>query len=463
MVMRNDTDPEPNEPGRRASVSSFVQLYPLPTDRPPAQWALGRHEVQIGRDVAPQRGIRIDSPRVSSLHATVIKTGSGYVLRDCESTNGTFVNLHKIDSHRLCPGDVIRIAGTLFLYREEVPMTYPKHPEIEQIIWGNSAPIRALRHQIAQLAQSSDSVLILGETGTGKELVAQALHKMSKRTGALVAINCAAITTDLAESILFGHLRGAFTGATRDQSGCFRDAERGTLFLDEFGELSPDLQAKVLRVLETKHIRRIGASSEEKIDVRVVAATNRNLAAEIDKQQFRADLYARFPYTLQLPPLRERKEDILPLFAKFLVQPVDAIPVRKAYALLVHSFPLNVRELRNAAKKASLFGIGDDGEDISMWVETPRSSASLPVSTGEGDGQMEAKKASKPNVNGALLRESLQREKGVQARVAKEFQRSVRQIKRLFEKFGLNPNDFKNGKKDEDPEDPEDPDDPDDT
>ena len=355
MVMRNDTDPEPNEPGRRASVSSFVQLYPLPTDRPPAQWALGRHEVQIGRDVAPQRGIRIDSPRVSSLHATVIKTGSGYVLRDCESTNGTFVNLHKIDSHRLCPGDVIRIAGTLFLYREEVPMTYPKHPEIEQIIWGNSAPIRALRHQIAQLAQSSDSVLILGETGTGKELVAQALHKMSKRTGALVAINCAAITTDLAESILFGHLRGAFTGATRDQSGCFRDAERGTLFLDEFGELSPDLQAKVLRVLETKHIRRIGASSEEKIDVRVVAATNRDLRAEVKAGRFRADLYHRLSvFTITLPPLRDLGNDKLTLLDHYCgevarqhgTEPFSLDgPARIAW--LAYGFPGNVRELKN--------------------------------------------------------------------------------------------------------------------
>ena len=198
--------------------------------------------------------------------------------------------------------------------------------EIERVqgfdeIVGTSASLHQVLRQIGQVAQSNSSVLITGETGTGKELVAHAIHRASPRSRApMVTLNCAALPPTLIESELFGHERGAFTGATARRVGRFELAHRGTIFLDEIGDLPLDLQAKLLRVLESGDCQRVGASDTFRVDVRVIAATNRQLEREIEKGAFRLDLFYRLSvFPIHLPPLRERREDI-PLLVAYLVQ-----------------------------------------------------------------------------------------------------------------------------------------------
>jgi transcriptional regulator with GAF, ATPase, and Fis domain len=209
-------------------------------------------------------------------------------------------------------------------------------------------------------------VLIEGETGTGKELAAEGLHDEGPRTaGPLVVFDCSAVSASLIESELFGHVRGAFTGAVGDRAGAFEQADGGTLFLDEIGELPLDLQPKLLRALERREIRRVGGNQSRRVDVRIIAATNRSLVREVERGRFREDLYYRLAViAVKLPPLRERAEDIPPLIEQFLRE-LGARPAPPAHLLtaLAHqSFPGNVRELKNAvARLVSLAG-GQPGE-----------------------------------------------------------------------------------------------------
>ncbi|PWC46266.1 sigma-54 dependent transcriptional regulator [Azospirillum sp. TSA6c] len=232
-------------------------------------------------------------------------------------------------------------------------------------IVGRSAAILRLRALIERVAPSPSTVLIEGESGVGKELVARALHTRSHRAERpFVALNCAAVSADLVEAELFGHLRGAFTGAKEARKGLFYYAHGGTLFLDEIGELPLALQSKLLRVLEERRIRPVGGEQELPVDVRVVAATNRDLKAEVAAGRFRADLFYRLAVmTLRVPPLRERGDDVVELARRFMgvlslrlgVPPLDIDPPLEA-ALIAHGWPGNVRELRNLVERALLFG-----------------------------------------------------------------------------------------------------------
>ena len=244
--------------------------------------------------------------------------------------------------------------------------------EIERVqgfdeIVGTSTVLCQVLRQIEQVAQSNSSVLITGETGTGKELVAHAIHRSSPRCRApLVTLNCAALQPTLIESELFGHERGAFTGASARRVGRFELAHRGTIFLDEIGDLPLDLQAKLLRVLESGECRRVGSSDTFKVDVRVVAATNRDLQQEIDKGAFRLDLFYRLSvFPIHLPPLRERREDI-PLLVSYLVakkapkigKTIDRIPRDVLDELAQYDWPGNVRELENVIERAVILSPG---------------------------------------------------------------------------------------------------------
>jgi DNA-binding NtrC family response regulator len=228
---------------------------------------------------------------------------------------------------------------------------------------GESPQMKEVFRTIEKIARSSATVLILGETGTGKELVAEALHRHSDRSGQpFVKLNCAALPEGLLESELFGHERGAFTGADRQRIGRFELASEGTLFLDEVGNMSASTQAKLLRVLQEKEFERVGGTRTIKTDVRLVAATNRNLEQEVAKGSFREDLYYRLNVvTLLLPPLRERKEDIVPLashfakrFAADLKKSVDGFEPAAVRALTQHTWPGNIRELENTIERAIL-------------------------------------------------------------------------------------------------------------
>lgn len=226
---------------------------------------------------------------------------------------------------------------------------------------GQSLAMRRVMALVEQVAPSTASVVIVGESGTGKELVARTIHDLSPRSrGPYIAINCAALPETLMESELFGHERGAFTGADRRREGCFELATGGTLLLDEIGEMKPELQAKLLRVIEERKIRRLGGSTEISVDVRVLAATNRNLEIQLRDGQFREDLYYRLNvFTIQLPTLRERSEDLPTLIEHFLRQlapsagkPVIGMDADCLELLKSQNWPGNVRQLRNVIERA---------------------------------------------------------------------------------------------------------------
>ncbi|WP_407330828.1 sigma-54-dependent transcriptional regulator [Enterovibrio sp. 27052020O] len=234
-------------------------------------------------------------------------------------------------------------------------------------IIGEAPKTLAMREVISRLAPSPAAVLIEGESGTGKELVARALHAMSRRSGPFVPLNCGAIAPELLESELFGHVSGAFTGARKNKDGLFRVADKGTLFLDEIGEMPLSMQASLLRTLEQKTIRPVGAEREVSVDVRIVAATNRNLHDEVEAGRFRKDLFYRLNVlSVELPPLRERVEDIgllLNHFSDVLARDLGLKPVvwseEELAAMKHYDWPGNIRELKNTVERAILLGKPD--------------------------------------------------------------------------------------------------------
>jgi len=230
----------------------------------------------------------------------------------------------------------------------------------ERII-GNSAALESVLEQVEQVAPTDSTVLIEGETGTGKELIAHAIHNASQRYGrAFIKLNCAAIPLDLLESELFGHEKGAFTGAIAQKVGRFEMADKGTLFLDEVGDIPPALQPKLLRVLQEQEFERLGSGRTHKVDVRLVAATNRDLGKMVARGQFRSDLYYRLNvFPLLLPALRERREDIpelvthfVKIFSRRMGKQIDSIPSEMMAAFQWHSWPGNIRELQNLVERA---------------------------------------------------------------------------------------------------------------
>jgi formate hydrogenlyase transcriptional activator len=230
----------------------------------------------------------------------------------------------------------------------------------ERII-GSSAALEAVLAQVEQVAPTDSTALIEGETGTGKELIAHAIHNASQRYGrAFIKLNCAAIPLDLLESELFGHEKGAFTGAIAQKIGRFEMADKGTLFLDEVGDIPPTLQPKLLRVLQEQEFERVGSGKTHKVDVRLVAATNRNLGRMVARGQFRSDLYYRLNvFPILLPALRERREDIpalvmhfVKIFCRRMGKQIDSIPSEMMAAFQWHSWPGNIRELQNLVERA---------------------------------------------------------------------------------------------------------------
>jgi formate hydrogenlyase transcriptional activator len=238
----------------------------------------------------------------------------------------------------------------------------------EQII-GNSPALETVLEQVERVAPTDSTVLIEGETGTGKELIARAIHNLSSRCGrAFIKLNCAAIPLDLLESELFGHERGAFTGAIAQKLGRFELADKGTLFLDEVGDIPPALQPKLLRILQEQEFERLGSTRTHRVDVRLVAATNRDLAEMVKRNEFRSDLYYRLNvFPLALPPLRARREDIPPLVTHFveilgrrLGRQIKHIAPETMSALSSYNWPGNIRELQNLIERAvilSNFGV----------------------------------------------------------------------------------------------------------
>ena len=312
---------------------------------------------------------------VSGYHVRVSSVTEGIRVLDLGSTNGTFLGDVRIMEGVVPPGSTLRLGRTSVVIGKGLPATVELHDEDRLgLLRGQTQVMRRLMTQVRRAAQSNVAVLLVGESGTGKELVARAIHDASLRAQApFVTIDCGSITPTLVASELFGHEKGAFTGATQTKKGAFEEADSGTIFLDEVGELQPDLQSNLLGVLERRRFCRVGGRKEISVDVRVVAATNRDLRADVNTGHFRLDLYFRLAVvTLEIPPLRERAKDI-PLLAEHfaredgLTGPIaDLIADGTMAELLRYRWPGNVRELRNYVQATMAMGEATlpRGEDL---------------------------------------------------------------------------------------------------
>jgi DNA-binding NtrC family response regulator len=342
--------------GAHATVQRFWLVATVGPDAG-TSFTSGRERAVIGTHSSSDFVLTDDT--VSRFHCEIDPSGARPLVRDLGSRNGTHVNGVSVVAGHLRDGAVIRLGRTELRFElRSDPVELALHEgERFGAMVGRSV---AMRHVFALLerAAASDAVVLLeGETGTGKEIAAESIHALgSRRDGPFVVVDCSAIPADLLESELFGHERGAFTGALAAREGAFEAASGGTIFLDEVGELPLDLQPKLLRVLERKQIKRVGTNTYVPVDVRVVAATNRNLRREVNERRFRSDLYFRLAVVeARLPPLRERPEDVPALVDDLLrsmgaEDRAEAAQLREpafVEELARHAWPGNVRELRN--------------------------------------------------------------------------------------------------------------------
>ncbi|MFT3772663.1 MAG: sigma 54-interacting transcriptional regulator [Minicystis sp.] len=347
--------------------AGLVLLYSPQYELLRPAYVLRGTEVMIGRD--PAADIRVGSGPVSRQHARLTQRDGRWILTDLGGRNGTLVNGSFVSEHVLEHLDEIRIGDTIFKFvatdaegyvacRIDGAILDPDGgaraalPE-GRIIGGYQ--IRRLAAGLRAVAKSALSVMLLGESGTGKEVFAQQLHDYSGRAGPFKALNCAAIPATLLEGELFGHKRGAFSGADRDRAGIIRAAHGGTLFLDEIGDMPFEAQAKLLRVLQTREVTPLGSNQAEPVDLRVVCATHRDLGKLQQNGTFRGDLFARLnEYSLRLPPLRERKEDLFVLCQALAARhgrPDVDVSLPFMAGLIHYDFPFNVRELEALIKR----------------------------------------------------------------------------------------------------------------
>jgi transcriptional regulator of acetoin/glycerol metabolism len=327
-----------------APGAALVWLFPRAAPQVALHWE-GTGELTIGRDEAC--AVHLTGNDVSRRHAVLRRSldGTGVTIADRGSRNGIRVNGRAVAEAPIGLGDVVRVGGWVGV----VTATPGDFVEIAPGLWGGAA-LQAAVQPLRRAAASDLPIVLEGETGTGKEVVARAIHRWSGRGGALVAVNCAALPEGLAEGELFGYRRGAFTGAERASAGFFRSADGGTLLLDEVSDLPLALQAKLLRVLEEQEVQPLGETRPVAIDVRIVVAGQQPLREVVRSGRFRADLLARLDgLTVRLPPLRDRREDALPLFSTLLQGlasgPLPALESDFAERLLRHDWPFNVREL----------------------------------------------------------------------------------------------------------------------
>lgn len=319
---------------------------------------------RVGRD--EHVALQLDDSQASREHAELAPTAGGVSVTDLGSRNGTFVDEQRVDEPAtFAPvGSCIRIGKSLLAVVEDVELFRRNAPSSKPPLVG-SARMSEVRRQVETVAPFAHPVLVLGETGTGKERVAEAVHAASQRGGAFVPVNSSAIPSELVESELFGHARGAFSGSHQARTGLFRSAEGGTLFLDEIADLPLEAQAKLLRALETGEVRGVGEDRTTVVDVRVVSATNADLDALVQSGRFRADLLHRISvWRIALPALRDRVEDVPLLAAHFLSPGSPEFSVEAMARLVMWRWPGNVRELRSAVVTAAARAVAERAAQI---------------------------------------------------------------------------------------------------
>lgn len=354
------------------SNAGLVLLYARNFEELRPAYPLAPPRVVIGRDATAD--IVVPEQAVSRQHALLAWEGDRWILTDLGSRNGTMRDGEFVSGRaELEHGHEIRVGDTCFKFVADAAERYAAFRIDGQVL--DQRPARvitgllggyqmdAIAAELERVAPTLLSCILLGESGTGKEVAARELHRVSGRHGAFHAINCAAIPFALLESELFGYRRGAFTGAERDKPGLIKLADGGTLFLDEIGDMPQEAQAKLLRVLQSREVFPLGATAPERVNVRVVCATHRDLRQQVDEGKFRGDLFARIgEYWVVLPPLRDRKEDIYQLARHFSARHAGrdvTLSFSLIVALLHHDWPFNVRELESCMKRAVALAEGD--------------------------------------------------------------------------------------------------------
>lgn len=373
-----------------------------------------------------------------------------HLVTDLGSYNGTRIAGRAVAADErvaLDDGAVVQLGDVILVYERCVEVTAADSEAVSlDAVPGCAARVRALRGAMERAASDPAPVLLMGETGAGKEQVAQELHRLSGRSGDLIPVNCAALSPELIESQLFGHLRGSFTGATADQQGFFRAADRGTLFLDEIGELPTELQAKLLRAIQEGEVQPVGSTATVPVDVRIIAATNRELVSDIDDGTFRRDLYARLAlWELSVAPLRQRRPDILTwldtLFEAWKSERGDrsdrklALSAEAAEAIVLNPWPDNLRGLNRLLHSLEVGGPGEGSirrEHLPSWLVSKDDSQD-----GEPRGRLSRRKSPTREEFTRVFRELGD---NVSA-TARHFQRDRKQIYRWIEAYGLRESD----------------------
>jgi transcriptional regulator with PAS, ATPase and Fis domain len=387
--------------------------------------------------------VAIEDPYASSSHALIKLGPEGLTLQDEGSSNGTCANGDALPprQERRVRTALIEVGRTFFLLRDGTTgaRESPVMPEGKEPLTLHAGFAEELR-RASRLARRAHDLLIFGESGAGKEVAARWLHHQSERPGPLVAVNCAALPEHLLEDELFGHVKGAFSGAQSDRTGLIRAAHEGTLLLDEVGEMSPALQAKLLRVLEDRRVRPLGGERELPVDVQVIAATHRDLRKMVSEGKFRQDLHARLGLlTVTIPPLRERPED-LGLLIRSVLTPLPAgvqslrFELETLRDLLLHDWPLNVRELRKLLLAAVDLAVPESGGAVVIgpqhlpggMVGSVDKPIAAPASLSAEDEALRARLS-------ALLAEH----RGNLAAVARDLDRPRISVQRLMARFGL--------------------------
>jgi transcriptional regulator with GAF, ATPase, and Fis domain len=364
--------------GSEALPSELVLV--VVTGRARGQRAKVGERLRIGK--SSDNDLVLPDDTVSRHHCEVVRTPRGLVVRDLGSTNHTRIGRSRVTEATLEPGATLTVGDVELILRADVrrAAVLPSDSIHFGDVVGPSLPMRSIFGVLERIAPSDATVLLEGETGTGKDLIARGIHAESPRRALpFVVVDCGAVSYSLIESELFGHERGAFTGAVSSRAGAFETAGRGTLFLDEVGELPLDVQPKLLRVLESGEFRRVGGNRPQKSEARIVAATKRNLRDEVERGKFREDLYFRLAVVpITVPPLRLRREDVPALVDHFLdlakkrdprVADVSLSPETRA-ALAAHDWPGNVRELRNVLDRA-LYVAAASGERDLRLIDLP--------------------------------------------------------------------------------------------
>jgi DNA-binding NtrC family response regulator len=379
---------------------------------------------------------------VSRFHLELRRRDDGVLVRDCGSTNGTRVGALRVERAVVPPGTVVHVGATTLRVGEGPRGTVPLHDGDALLgLRGRSAAMRRLMEQLTRAARTDAAVHVVGESGTGKELIARALHELGPRAGRpFVTVDCGALAPTLVASELFGHEKGAFTGADRQRAGAFEAAHGGTIFLDEIGELSPPLQATLLGVLERRRFRRLGGQKDLAVDVRLVTATHRDLRAEVNAGTFRLDLYYRLAVVvLAVPALRERAEDVPLLVEHFLRElghdgPIEElISTATMRSLAQHYWPGNVRELRNLVEATMAMG------------EAPSLEPATPIAGGDPFGPLlgrsykEARTELLAAFEKRYLPALLERAGGNVSRAAREARMDRSYLIELLERHGLKP------------------------